>query len=119
MKRILIAFLLLWPGAALAQSAPNFYQGFMPSAGQWISYFAGKWDYPGYVALNKGGDNMQGLLGVVPSTIANLATCNSILVGKLAYVTNGVASPTYNATVSTTGAANQLVWCNGTNWTYH
>jgi hypothetical protein len=50
--------------------------------------------------------------------IGSLPTC-STNTGLLAYVTNGEASPTFNATVSTTGSANQLVWCNGTNWTYH
>jgi hypothetical protein len=119
MKKLLLALLLLYPAAALAQSAPNLYQGFVPSAAQWMQYFAGKWDYPGYTALNKGGDNMQGLLGIAPSLIASLPTCVATLAGELAYVTNGVASPSYNATVSTTGSSNQLVWCNGTNWTYH
>lgn len=51
--------------------------------------------------------------------IAGLPTCNSGTQGRLAYVSNGVASPSYNATVSTTGAALQMVWCNSANWTYH
>src|ERR1035437_4857416 len=99
MKKILITLLLLWPAAALAQSAPNFYQDFVPSAAQWKSYFATKWDYPGYTAVNKAGDNMQGLLGVVPRAIADLPTCTSVLAGKLAYVTNCVATPAYRDAV--------------------
>jgi hypothetical protein len=52
-------------------------------------------------------------------TIANLPTCAAATTGMLAMITNGVASPTYNAAVSTTGAANKLVFCNGSAWTYH
>jgi hypothetical protein len=51
--------------------------------------------------------------------IANLPTCNSAAQGALAYVTNGVASPTYRASVSTTGSTFQLVGCDGSGWTYH
>ena len=50
--------------------------------------------------------------------IASLPTCNSAAAGSLAYVSDGVASPAYNAAVSATGAANQLVFCNGSTWTY-
>lgn len=50
--------------------------------------------------------------------IASLLSCNSGLTGAEAYVTNGVASPTYGATVSATGTTSSPVFCNGTNWTY-
>ena len=46
MKRIITAFLLLTVAtAALAQSSPGLYQGFIPTAAQWNSYFAAKQDY--------------------------------------------------------------------------
>ena len=48
MKKILLTLLLFWPALALAQSAPNFYQNFVPSAAQSQSYFAGKMDYPNH-----------------------------------------------------------------------
>jgi hypothetical protein len=57
---------------------------------------------------------------VVPQyLISGLPTCNSGEDGTLAEVTNGVASPTYNASVSTTGTTHDLVFCNGAGWTYH
>jgi hypothetical protein len=52
-------------------------------------------------------------------TIGGLPTCNSAVQGTLAYVTNGVASPTYRASVSATGSTLQLVGCDGSGWTYH
>jgi len=53
-------------------------------------------------------------------TIANLPSCTAgTNAGLLAMVTNGVASPTYNSAVSTTGTTNNLVFCNGSGWTYH
>jgi hypothetical protein len=54
------------------------------------------------------------------STIANLPACSSgTNAGLLMMITNGVASPTYNSAVSTTGSTNNLVFCNGSGWTYH
>jgi hypothetical protein len=51
--------------------------------------------------------------------IAGLPTCNGTTnVGTIAVVTNGVASPTYLAAVSATGAANRKVFCDGTGWFY-
>jgi len=54
-----------------------------------------------------------------PLTIAALPTCNTAAQGELTYVTNGVASPTYRASVSATGSTLQLVGCDGSGWTYH
>jgi hypothetical protein len=52
-------------------------------------------------------------------TIAGLPTCGSSAIG-FAYVTNGVASPAYNAVPSTTGSTVDPVFCNGGgSWTYH
>jgi hypothetical protein len=118
MKKIAIVLLLLWPTSALTQSVPNLYQGFVPSAAQWKSYFAQKWDYPGYTALNKSGDTMLGLFGVARYSIGTLPSCSSVFIGTLAYVTDGVASPSYRDAVSTTGSTAQLVFCNGSGWTY-
>lgn len=70
------------------------------------------------VFRGQNGDPVFALYGAVaPYTIATLPAC-ATNVGLLAYVTNGVATPTYRDTVSTTGSTNQLVWCDGTNWTY-
>lgn len=76
----------------------------------------------GNVTLGEGGTNLinvAGLLKLQSTTIASLPTCNSGTAGEMTYVSNGVASPTYNGTVSTTGSSNDLVFCNGSNWTYH
>jgi hypothetical protein len=43
------------------------------------------------------------------------ATCTA---GELAFVTNGVASPTYGVTPSTTGAVADKVFCVGSAWVY-
>ena len=55
-------------------------------------------------------------------SIANLPACNAAQVGSMAWVTNGVASPTFNAAVSSTGGAYEPVSCtyNGTSygWVY-
>lgn len=47
MKKLLAIFslLLLWPAIAFDQSSPGLYQGFVPTAGQWNSYFTAKQDY--------------------------------------------------------------------------
>jgi hypothetical protein len=53
-------------------------------------------------------------------TITGLPTCSSsVNQGTFASVSNGVATPTYLATPSTTGSAYQPVYCNGTGWVYH
>jgi hypothetical protein len=55
--------------------------------------------------------------------IGSLKACNASSVGTIAMVNNGVASPTYNGAVSTTGSAIEPVACtyNGSAyaWTYH
>ncbi len=53
-----------------------------------------------------------------PFAIASLPACNAGIAGGRAIVNNGVASPTYQGAVSTTGAATQPVFCNGTGWIY-
>jgi hypothetical protein len=52
-------------------------------------------------------------------TIAGLPTCNTAAQGMNTYVTNGVTSPTYLGTVSTTGSTTAPVTCNGTAWVYY
>jgi hypothetical protein len=59
-----------------------------------------------------------GGLQIRVTTIGGLPTCNSTEQGLELVVNNGVASPTYASTVSTTGSTAQKVFCNGTNWTY-
>ncbi len=58
-------------------------------------------------------------VGTSGYAISGLPTCNSGSQGQTAYVTNGVASPTYLGTVSTTGSTVAPVFCNGTSWVYH
>jgi hypothetical protein len=60
-----------------------------------------------------------GGLGVASVTIAALPACNSgANVGVRLTVSNGITSPTYQQTVSSTGTVSQPVYCNGTNWVY-
>lgn len=82
---------------ALAQSSPNLMSGQVPTAAQWNSYFAKKWDYPGYTALNKGGDVMLGLLRFSSGTpsLTSCGTSPSIRGNNQAgEVTMGTGSPT-------------------------
>ncbi len=53
-----------------------------------------------------------------PLTIAALPACTVGFTGARATVSNGVATPTYQGAVSTTGAATQPVFCNGSGWVY-
>ena len=96
-KIIFAAFMCCLAGAALAQSSPNFYQGFIPTAAQWRSYFAAKQDVLGYTAINKAGDRMLGLLAFV-GTVPVLSACgtNPTIVGNNQFgtVTMGTGSPT-------------------------
>lgn len=64
------------------------------------------------------GDAVFSYRSVLPAyTIALLPICTSYT-GMLAYVTNGVATPSYRDSVSTTGSTVQLVFCDGSGWTY-
>src|SRR4029077_19543943 len=82
---------------AFGQSSPNFVPGFVPTSAQWNSYFARKWDYPGYVAVNKNGDVMLGLLRFnsgVP-TLSGCGTSPSVNGNnQVGQVTMGTGSPT-------------------------
>lgn len=51
-------------------------------------------------------------------TVSTLPTCNSSSKGGIAYVTDASA-PSYNSTLSGSGAVVTLAMCNGTNWTAH
>jgi hypothetical protein len=74
----------------------------------------------GGVSLGNAGDpGGAGIIGLQAYAIAGLPTCNSTSKGAHSYVTNGVTSPTFLATVSTTGAVVAPVFCNGTNWIYY
>lgn len=63
----LLAVVLL-AGEAWGQSTPNWQTGYVPSASEWNNLWASKWDYPGYVALNKAGDTMTGPLVLISGT---------------------------------------------------
>ena len=52
-------------------------------------------------------------------TVSTLPTCGTTApAGTIAYVTDAT-SPTYNATLTGSGAVKTLALCNGTNWTAH
>ena len=87
---------ILHQGRLTAPSATDIVKGFAGQNGDIVFSYRGK---------------------VAVYAIASLPTC-SANAGMLAYVNNGVATPSYRDTVSTTGSTNQLVWCDGTNWTY-
>ena len=98
MNRLIIALACtLFSVQAQAQSAPNFYQGFIPTAAQWKSYFAGKQDALGYTPINKAGDRMLGPLafvGIAP-TLTSCGTSPSITGNnQTGTVTLGTGSPT-------------------------
>lgn len=60
-----------------------------------------------------------GGVGIVAIAIGSLPSCNSgANVGVRLTVNNGITSPTYQQTVSSTGSVTQPVYCNGTNWVY-
>lgn len=61
------------------------------------------------------GNNMA----LTPVAIGSLPSCVSGEAGTLAVVNNGIASPTYRQAVSATSTATQLVFCDGSGWTYH
>ena len=63
--------------------------------------------------------NFEGTVGTNGYAIASLPSCGTNTKGVFTYVTNGVTSPTYLGTVSTTGSTVAPVFCNGTNWIYH
>jgi hypothetical protein len=100
MQKIVLTFLFWLSGvlAAGAQSSPNFYQGFVPTPGQWKSYFAGKQDVLNYTPVNKAGDTMLGKLnfsGAAPAISSGGGTAPSVagndMVGE---ITMGTGSPT-------------------------
>jgi hypothetical protein len=90
---VTLAFVLV----AFGQSSPNLIPGQVPTAAQWNSYFAKKWDYPGYVAINKNGDVMLGLLRFA-SGVPTLTSCGTspVITGnnQVGQVTMGTGSPT-------------------------
>jgi hypothetical protein len=58
-------------------------------------------------------------LGFAQYSIATLPPCVASLLGTVAYVNNGQASPPYLGAVSTTGTVVAPVFCNGSGWVYH
>jgi hypothetical protein len=71
----LIGALLLFSGAASAQSSPGWSYGFVPTPGQWNAEFASKADYPGAPLCGTNGCTMTGPLITAPS-IAGAAGFN-------------------------------------------
>lgn len=66
-----IGFAALFSANSLAQSAPPFTYGFVPTTAQWVSYFAGKQDYLGALPLLSTGGTMTGPLVTAASTAAS------------------------------------------------
>lgn len=54
----------------------------------------------------------------VPILISGLGSCAAGNAGTHRTVSNGISSPTYGATVGTTGTITDPVFCNGSNWVY-
>jgi hypothetical protein len=76
----------------------NFYQMTGAASGQLLGSFL----------YTTGG----GVLQLTPVTIAHLPACSAAgSVGEVAFISNGVASPTYHQAVSSTGSASWLVTC--------
>ena len=83
MKKVLTVFFLLLSisfSFAASNSNPGFYYGFVPTAGQWNSYFSGKLDYvPGSVNATPFWDGSGNLLSAPItgdcSAVANVFTC--------------------------------------------
>lgn len=50
---------------------------------------------------------------------ASIPTCNSTQSQAIAWVNDGVSTPTYLGLYSAGGSATQLVACDGSNWRYH
>lgn len=68
-KRILFALSLsLLSGTAFAQSSPGLSYGYVPTAGEWNSYFAAKQDYLGSPPLLLTGGQLSGKLVTAPPT---------------------------------------------------
>ena len=91
MKTIKVLFALIFVASVaasptFAQSNFGFYYGFVPTAGQWNSYFSAKQDVLGYTPVNKAGDTMLGRLITAPST----ASASGLRIG----VGDDVTSPT-------------------------
>ncbi len=63
------------------------------------------------------------VLKLAAYSISGLPACNAGSVGEITTVNNGVASPSYNGAVSTTGPATDPVFCNYNGstyqWVYH
>ena len=80
-----------------------------------------EWHPAGPIANDAAGTHwtLGNYMTLTPVALASLpAGCTP---GTFGVINNGVASPVYNAAVgSTTGAATDPVFCNGSNvWTYH
>ena len=75
MKKIVLAVVLaLLPSLALAQTSFNFYQGFVPTAAQWNSYFAYKADVGALKPVATTGSAADLSTGILPT--ARLSTCS-------------------------------------------
>jgi hypothetical protein len=121
------------PQWLLANSAGNFQFALSGSTGYLTNNASGSIHIAvpsgNSVAVDVNGANVanfgywaNGYQNAAPVAIGALPTCNSSAVGTMAWVNNGIASPTYHQAVSTTGSAVFPVYCtyNGTayNWVY-
>lgn len=100
MRRVLFAA-LLFPSVALSQTSSGLQYGQTLSAEQWNALFSGKTDYP-----------------LKSYTVSTLPTCGAASKGALLFVTDAT-SPTYNATLTGSGAIVVPAFCNGSAWTAH
>jgi hypothetical protein len=98
-------------GSSLSQTAPGFTYGYVPTAGQWNSYFAGKVDYNAYgVPVGTGGTGNttfptgQVLLGNGTSPLTTQSP-STMTVGYA----NNLAGGTVSTSLTITGAASYVV----------
>lgn len=74
---------LLLAGSAAAQSAPGFYNGWVPTAQQWNSFFAAKQDYyPGAVIIQGPGASTPGDLVCWNGTYPQVYDCGPVHVPR-------------------------------------
>jgi parallel beta-helix repeat protein len=116
-------------GISRITTNPSIYMYNTAQDGMWIDDGTHKWAYAqdgsGNLKLTREagaglmivGNGSGAQLGQA-LVISSLPTCNSGEAGVRYTVSNGVASPTYQGTVSTTGATTQPVYCNGSSWVY-
>lgn len=113
--KALVAGALLWVASALpvlAQTAPNWTFGYVPTTAQWNAVFAGKQDYLGAPPVLTTGGTMTGKLTTAASTTTGAGlnlpagtAPTSPVNGDLWTTATGIFAQINGATINLTGAA--------------